>query len=183
MFTQSAAPAAPEPASSPSAAKPGATREPNVVIRTFQPGDEAAFRALNEQWIRTHFTLEDKDREVLGNPQKYILQQGGHILMVVDGGETIGCCALIPMREAEYEVAKMTVLESYRGKGVGKALLAAVIGQARTLGARRLYLETNNSLGNAIHVYEALGFQHVPKNRVHPSPYARANVFMELMLS
>jgi hypothetical protein len=57
-----------------------------------------------------------------------------------------------------------------------------VIGAARASGARRLYLETNRKLANAIHVYESLGFRHLPPERVVPSPYARANVYMELLV-
>jgi GNAT superfamily N-acetyltransferase len=57
-----------------------------------------------------------------------------------------------------------------------------VIEHARAIGAKRLYLETNRRLTSAIHVYESLGFEHLSSERVKPSPYARANVYMELML-
>lgn len=68
------------------------------------------------------------------------------------------------------------------GAGIGRRLLAATIEGARALGARRLYLETNSKLATAIHLYESLGFRHVPPERVTPSPYARSNVQMELHL-
>ena len=48
---------------------------------------------------------------------------------------------------------------------------------------RRLYLETNRKLALAIRLYESVGFRHLPPERVVPSPYARANVYMELDLS
>ena len=57
-----------------------------------------------------------------------------------------------------------------------------MIAQAKVLGATRLYLETGTKLTNAIHLYESLGFRHLPPERVVPSPYARANVFMEKLL-
>jgi hypothetical protein len=34
----------------------------------------------------------------------------------------------------------------------------------------------------AIRLYESVGFQHVPPERVIPSAYARADVYMELYL-
>jgi len=71
----------------------------------------------------------------------------------------------------------MAVDERLRNQGIGRKVLAYTIEQARVLGARALYLETNNKLANAIHLYEALGFRHLPPK---PSPYVRANVFMEL---
>jgi GNAT superfamily N-acetyltransferase len=61
-------------------------------------------------------------------------------------------------------------------------MLQYVIDQARALGAIRLYLETSTKLANAIHLYESMGFCHLPPERRVPSPYARANVFMERIL-
>jgi GNAT superfamily N-acetyltransferase len=153
-----------------------------LLFRPFEPGDETAFRKLNESWISTYFVIEEKDREVLDDPVGHILDSGGRIFMASKGDSAIGCCALLAMEEGSFEVAKMTVSEAYRGNGVGRKLLEFVIERAKTMGAKRLYLETNSKLTNAIHVYEALGFRHLPEERVHQSPYARANIYMELML-
>jgi GNAT superfamily N-acetyltransferase len=152
-----------------------------LVIRNFQPGDEEAFRLLNEEWISRYFQLEDKDRETLNHPEK-ILNAGGQIVMALLGEERVGCCALIPIGTDEYEIAKMTVTDKYRGRGFGRAVLAGTIAEARRMGASRLYLETNSSLTPAITLYESLGFCHLPPERIVPSPYARADVYMELFL-
>jgi putative acetyltransferase len=151
-----------------------------IEFRPFVPGDAAAFRELNEAWIASNFVVEEKDWEVLNDPFTYILEPGGALLMAVRDGVAIGTCALLPMGDGSFEVAKMTVSEEYRGLGIGKKLLAHVIEYAREIGAKRLYLETNRKLQSAIHVYESLGFRHLPAERVKPSPYARANVYMEL---
>jgi putative acetyltransferase len=156
----------------------------NIAIREFQPGEEAAFRALNEAWIVAHFKLEEKDRAVLGDPQHYILDSGGHIYFAVanETGEILGCCALLPIGPGAFEVAKMAVAESQRRQGIGRILLRGVIEAARALGAIRLYLETNNTLTNAIELYRSEGFQHLRPEDVKPSPYARVDVFMEQYL-
>lgn len=83
---------------------------------------------------------------------------------------------------ASYEVAKMAVEESYRGAGMGRAVLEHTVAEAAKLCARRLYLDINDRLANAIHLYEAVGFRHLDPSRVKPSPYNRANVFMEMIL-
>jgi N-acetylglutamate synthase-like GNAT family acetyltransferase len=153
----------------------------DLVLRNFRPGDEDAFRLLNEEWIERYFRLEEKDRETLNNPRK-ILDAGGQIVMALLGEERVGCCALIRIGTDEYEIAKMTVTDMYRGRGFGRAVLAGTIDEARHMGAKRLYLETNSSLTPAITLYESLGFCHVPSERVVPSPYARADVFMEMSL-
>ena len=94
----------------------------------------------------------------------------------------IGCCALLAIAPGEFEVAKMTVTESFRGTGIGRKLLEEAIAEARASGAHRLYLETNSKLTPAIRLYESLGFRHLPPERIVPSAYARANVYMELFL-
>ncbi|HEX6879169.1 MAG TPA: GNAT family N-acetyltransferase [Terriglobales bacterium] len=151
------------------------------MLRNFRPEDAEAFRLLNEAWIEKYFRLEEKDRETLAKPQE-ILDAGGQIVMALLGEERVGCCALIRIAEGEYEVAKMTVSDKYRGRGFGRAVLAGTIDEARRMGATRLYLETNSSLTPAIKLYESLGFKHVPPEQVHPSPYARADVYMEMHL-
>jgi putative acetyltransferase len=152
-----------------------------VTIRTFEPGDETSFRQLNEEWIGRHFVLEEKDEQTFADPQKYILKAGGAIWLAVQDGRSIGCCALLAMAEGEFEVAKMAVAPESRGQGIGRKLLERVIEDALGRGARRLYLETNRKLVSAIRLYESLGFRHLPAERITPSAYARADVYMELL--
>lgn len=150
---------------------------PVIELRAYQPGDAEAFRALNEWWIAKYFGIEEHDNDMLLDPEGYVLARGGHIFFATASGEPVGCCALIAMEPGVYEVAKMAVSETLQGAGIGRRLLRYTIEQGRRLGAHRLYLETNSKLQNAIHLYESLGFEHLPPQ---PSPYARANVFMEL---
>jgi putative acetyltransferase len=153
---------------------------PDIEVRPFQSSDSLAFRLLNEAWIGKHFSIEDEDRAVLGNPVERILKPGGHIFMAVAGDECVGCCALIFLRPGVFELAKMAVAEDYRGRGLGRKILEYTLAQAQALGAASLFLGSNNTLKDAIHLYESVGFRHLPPERVPPSPYARANVFMEM---
>jgi ribosomal protein S18 acetylase RimI-like enzyme len=75
----------------------------------------------------------------------------------------------------------MTVSDAARGQGIGRRLLVFAIALARVLRVRRLYLESNTRAAAAIHLYEELGFCHMPPPEV-ASKYARANVFMEMFL-
>jgi putative acetyltransferase len=160
----------------------GAPNMSQLIFRPFQPGDEAAFRELNEAWIRQFFSIEAKDIEVLGNPVEHILRPGGEIVMAVLGDRVIGCCALLTMADGGFEIGKMAVAGECRGRGIGKQLLANVVERAREIGARRLYLETSTKLPNAIHLYESQGFRHLPPEYGGDSPYARSDVYMEMLL-
>ncbi len=152
-------------------------------VREFVDGDEAAFRALNVEWIERYFKLEPKDEAAFTNPQAMYLDRGGRIFFTLRKEKIVGCCALIAIGPGEFEVSKMAVTSSAQGLGVGRFQLEAVIAAARSAGAVRLYLETNHALTPALRLYDAVGFRPVPEERLVPSPYARADVFMELWLT
>src|SRR5467141_2900487 len=153
-----------------------------VGIRAFQPGDAAAFRRLNEEWITRFFRIEPQDELVFADPEGTILDPGGRIFFATAGERCVGCCALIRTGDKEFEVAKTAVEPSYQGAGIGRRLLHAAIDEGRNAGAQRLYLETNHVLTPAIRLYESVGFKHIDANRIIPSPYERADVYMELIL-
>lgn len=163
---------------------PNAISTPPVIeIRSLAPGDDAtAFRTLNEEWITTYFKLEAKDREILDDPVGSILLKGGHILMAYAAAEAVGCVALIPMQDGVCELSKMAVSPHRRGRGIGRRLLQRAIAQARSIGARSLFLGSNTRLKNAVHLYESVGFRHIKPEALPPMPYSRANVFMEMHL-
>jgi putative acetyltransferase len=153
-----------------------------VAIRPFRLGDEAAFRQLNEEWIKRFFRIEEKDEATFAHPAQTIIGRGGQILMAIVGGEAVGCCALLRTAESEFEVGKMAVSPRHQGAGIGKRLLLAAIDAGLQAGADRLYLETNHALTPAICLYESVGFKHLDPTRVEPSRYARADVYMEMFL-
>ena len=154
-----------------------------IEIRRLRPGDDAtAFRTLNEEWITRYFTLEAKDVETLGDPENSILRKGGHIFMVYADAKPVGCVALMPMGNGVYELSKMAVSPHLRGQGIGRRLLHHAIAQAKLIGAKSLFLGSNAKLASAVHLYESVGFRHVPPETLPRTPYARANVFMQMEL-
>jgi len=156
---------------------------PAIEIRPLLPGDDAtAFRTLNEEWITRHFTLEAKDVETLGDPVNSILRKGGFIFMVYADAEPVGCVALISMGNDVYELSKMAISPHLRGQGLGRRLLKYAIAYARRIGARSLFLGSSTKLPAAVHLYESVGFRHVPPETLPPMPYTRASVFMEMVL-
>ena len=152
-----------------------------VAIVDYKPEYQVAFRALNQEWISTYFKMEETDYKALDNPQDYILNKGGSILVALYDDEPIGVCALIKMEDPDYEfeLAKMAVSPRAQGKNVGWLLGQAIIKKAAEAGAKKIYLESNTILKPAINLYHKLGFQKVGGR---PTPYERANIQMELIL-
>ena len=153
-----------------------------MVIRPFRDASDAeAFRTLNEEWISTHFVLEAADRRQLSDPVGAYLEPGGEILVAESDGVVVGCVAIVPDGTGAWELSKMAVAPAIRGQGTGRLLLVAAIDRARALGAPSIFLGSSTELGPAVHLYETLGFVHVPPETLH-MPYARASVFMRLEL-
>tara|TARA_R110001599_G_scaffold15364_1_gene64536 strand:+ start:172 stop:1149 length:978 start_codon:yes stop_codon:yes gene_type:complete len=138
------------------------------------------FYAINEEWISEMFTLEQADREILSHPRDLIVDKGGAVLFVSTGGlGIVGTCALMPMGDGRFELTKMGVLKSARGRKSGEFLLAAALERARQMEMDSLYLLTNRKCAAAIHLYEKLGFTHDPDILdSHGKRYERCDVAM-----
>ena len=72
------------------------------------------FRDLNIDWLKKFFYVEPYDKEVLGNPQTYILDKGGYIFFAKLENQIVGTVALINDEEC-YELSKMAVSPKYQG--------------------------------------------------------------------
>lgn len=147
-----------------------------VEIIPFSVTHRKAFRDLNLEWVRRYFKVEAHDEEQLSHPE-LILEHGGEIWLARLNGEIVGTGVLHSEGHGEYEIAKMAVRADVRGKGVGKKILEMLIRRFRERGGRRLWLQTNSKLENAIGLYRRFGFKDFKPSK--PSPYERADVFME----
>lgn len=150
-----------------------------IEIVNYQSNHAQGFKELNEAWINQFFEMEESDRKMLHDPQGYILDKGGAIIIAEMDGVTVGTCALVKMKDRTYELAKMAVAPDVQGQKIGWKVGLATIEKARELGADTIYLETNTVLKPAINLYRKLGFQ---DTKGYCSPYARCNVQMELKL-
>jgi DNA-binding MarR family transcriptional regulator/N-acetylglutamate synthase-like GNAT family acetyltransferase len=151
-------------------------------IREYSDALAQDFHDINAQWIEAMFAMEPADREVLEQPNARIIAPGGDILFVeAEGLGIVGTCALRKSGEGEFELTKMGVLESARGRKAGEFLLRAALRRAGELGAEKLYLLTNSKCASAIHLYEKLGFAHDAEiMRDFGSRYARCDVAMRI---
>lgn len=154
----------------------------NVKIIEYSAEFQSAFKSLNEEWISTYFEMEEADYKALDNPNEYIINKGGKIVVALYNDEPLGVCALIKMNDNTYdfELAKMAVSPKAQGKNIGFLLGTAVINMAKELGASNIYLESNTILKPAIQLYQKLGFQKIVG---HTTPYKRCNIQMELILN
>jgi GNAT superfamily N-acetyltransferase len=140
-----------------------------------------AFKELNEWWISKYFKMEAMDYHYLEHPEEKILHPGGYIVVALLNEKPVGVCALVKIKNGQfdYELAKMGVSPNAQGHGIGFLLGKAIIEKARQLGAKNIYLESNTILQPAINLYKKLGFTEI--SGIH-TPYTRCNIQMELSL-
>lgn len=99
-----------------------------------------------------------------------------------DGNAPVGMGALRAIDTTSGEVKSMRTVDTWRGRGVGHAILSAIVAEARSRGYARLYLETGttNAYGPALSLYRRAGFVSCDAFADYrPSPH---NQFLTLIL-
>jgi ribosomal protein S18 acetylase RimI-like enzyme len=138
------------------------------------------FARLNYEWIEKYFRVEEHDREMLDAPFEYVIKPGGQILFGLVSDAVAGTVALLAAGENTFELAKMAVSPAFQGLGISNKLMQACIEYARSVGKKRIFLESNTKLTPAISLYRKFGFKEVPM--AANSPYERVNIRMELAI-
>ncbi len=140
-------------------------------MRSITPADDAALAQI----IRTN--LEKRHLNIPGtayfDPQLdhlssfYTAPGANRVYFVLadDAGRVLGGAGIGEFDGFPHwgEVQKLYLHEDARGKGWGRRLMRALEAWARQAGYRQLYLETHSNLKEAMGLYEALGFQEIPR--------------------
>jgi putative acetyltransferase len=100
----------------------------------------------------THFSLSDAQVDA---------GEGAFFVAYLDG-VAVGCGAVRRLDPSTAELKRMYVTPSVRGRGIGRALVEALEGEAQSLGVTRIVLETGTRLAPAIRLYEAMGYVRIP---------------------
>jgi ribosomal protein S18 acetylase RimI-like enzyme len=151
----------------------------NITIIDYRPEHQPFFEKFNRAWIEEHFAMEAVDIAVLEDPEKYILADGGAILMALCDGEVAGTVGLRKLNGNTFEFTKMAVDPVFHRRGIAEQLCYASFKKAKELNAEHVILYSNTKQAAAIRLYERLGFEHLP---VENDVYKRANVKMRIDL-
>lgn len=114
------------------------------------------FGVLAEYHLQPDPQSTDSD---LSDIEKNYIDRGGVFEILEDQtGNMLGTAGLFPIDAETIELRKMYFDKSLRGKGFGKLILERMIKEAKRRGFKRIYLETNSVLREAIGLYEKFGF-------------------------
>lgn len=101
-------------------------------------------------------------------------------MLADNDGELAGCVALRKIGEGVCEMKRLFVRDKFRGKGLGRSLIEAIISEAKQIGYERMRLDTlPPKMNDAIALYRSYGFKEIEAYNNNPVPDA---IFMELAL-
>jgi N-acetylglutamate synthase-like GNAT family acetyltransferase len=154
--------------------------ENRLRIIAYEPKYREDFERLNLEWLEKNFSVEENDKNQLQHPEEAFIQTGGFIFIALLDDEAVGTAALHKESDHYFELAKMSVTEKAKGKGIGEALAKAAIVKAKAAGAKKIFLLTNRKLAPAVQLYQKLGFKEVLLD--DSKGYSRCNLKMELSI-
>jgi GNAT superfamily N-acetyltransferase len=93
----------------------------------------------------------------------YPVHEGIQYLVAVLDGRAVGCGGLQTLDADAAELKRMYVRPAYRGRGVGRHLLAALEEHGLAAGHRELRLETGTYLPAAVAFYRSCGYAPIPR--------------------
>ncbi|GAA2788786.1 GNAT family N-acetyltransferase [Saccharopolyspora taberi] len=132
-------------------------------------GDETSVRLLRtyidemaSRYYGRPATPAEVDSALAEDPSDDLTPPDGVFLVARRDGEAVGCVAMRLLSPEIGEIKRMYVAREVRGLGCGGRLLAAVEAHARTLGARRLRLDTRHDLVEARALYAKHGYAEIP---------------------
>jgi GNAT superfamily N-acetyltransferase len=133
-----------------------------------------------ERRLRLDLCFQDFERELAELPGKYAAPEGRLLLAFVEG-KAAGCIALRKLEKGVCEMKRLYVRSEFRGRGLGRLLVERSIAEARSLGYRKMRLDTlPGKMAKAVSLYEAHGFRAIPA--YYHNPYGET-LFMEKDLS
>lgn len=100
------------------------------------------------------------------------------LCMTIDNDQVIGTVALKKLDDNTAELKALYLDRGYRERGLGKLLIDAIIGEARTSGFKTIVLDSMKQYEEARKLYEKCGFTDC--DRYNDNAYA--DVFMKLEL-
>lgn len=140
---------------------------PFIVREVHAAADISEVRRLVLEHAEARATTPGVDymrADAVALPGPYVPPRGG-IWLATSDDVGVGCVALREMSDECAEVKRMFVAAEWRGRGVGRALLSALVAGARERGYTRLRLGTLEDMTAARALYHSFGFAPIARYR------------------
>jgi putative acetyltransferase len=132
----------------------------NYELRKARPGETNSIWNLISSVLRSYGIVADRettDQDLVDLEASFGADRGAFFVLVHEGA-IVGTVALRIHPGRRVELCRMYILESHRGKGLGRMLLEHALAEARALGMQTVFLKTASVLKEAIALYRKSGF-------------------------
>lgn len=149
-----------------------------VEISRLAESEVPAARALVAEYVRSlgvDLGFQGIEAELADFPARYAEPEGA-FLVARAGGAIVGCVGMKRLGEGVCEMKRLYVADAFKGRGVGRSLVAAVLGAARGKGYRIMRLDTLRDMNAALGLYRSCGFREIGSYVYNPLEGA---VYME----
>jgi len=122
------------------------------------------------RWLGVNLAFQgDFEQEVANLPGKYAPPSGRLLVARAQTG-LAGTVALRSLGEGVCEMKRLFVRNSFRGHGLGRRLVDAILDEAAQVGYQKMRLDTLASMTEAVTLYKSVGFQIIPAYYFNPLP-------------
>ncbi|HET6166634.1 MAG TPA: helix-turn-helix domain-containing GNAT family N-acetyltransferase [Marmoricola sp.] len=149
-------------------------RAATVHLREVSPADPAAVEAVGRYFaeLDERFPNGFDPGDASASDTASMSSPAGVFVVATSDGEPVACGGVQRIGEGVGEIKRMWVHPAWRGAGLGSRMLRHLEDHARRLGHRRIHLDTNGTLVEAIAMYERAGYTRI--ERYNDNPYAQA---------
>ncbi len=139
----------------------------NITIREVKKEDNLNLAKL----IRKVFDEHNAPRQgtVYSDPTtdnlSALFSRSNSLLLVAEvEGQICGCCGVYPTEGLDKDTAELVkyyLHRDYRGMGIGRTLMEKCIEAAKSMGYKKLYIESMPEFSHAVRIYEKQGFRNI----------------------
>jgi GNAT superfamily N-acetyltransferase len=145
---------------------------------------EWANRRLNEEYdYDIDFDIKSMLERDMTELEVY-LPPDGRMLLAIERATAAGIACMRRIREKTGEIKRMYVRPEFRRRGIGRALVDALISEAQEIGHATMRLDSTRFMAAAHSLYRSMGFREIEPylESEIPREFQQYWVFMELRL-
>lgn len=136
---------------------------PGMEFRAVNPSEPIVAELIEAMVSETsaHYGRIDVPSMPAGGPEQFGPPHGVFLVGYDEDGRAICGAGIKGLEPGVGEIKRMWVAPQARGRGVARALLAALEDAARSLGHERLRLDTGPKQPDAEHLYRSAGYEEI----------------------